>query len=98
MDLLKDTFTVKPLSIGEPKLYLGADISKVYYHENSYAWSMGSQSYVKEAIQNVKKQLSQYNQKFNRKLSDPKYSPKVHFSSVDYKLILPTKCHLFQSF
>ena len=42
MDLLKDTYTVKSSSIGEPKVYLGADISKVYYHDNSYAWSMGS--------------------------------------------------------
>ena len=42
---------------------------------------MGSQSYFKEAIQNVKKQLSQDNQKFSRKLSDPNYSPKVPFSS-----------------
>ena len=50
MDLFKDTSTVKPLSIGEPKVYLGADISKVYYHDNSYAWSMVSRSYVKEAI------------------------------------------------
>ena len=58
MDLLKSTHTVKPSSIGEPKNYLGADINKVYYSNNSYAWSMGSRSYVKEAICNIKKQLS----------------------------------------
>ena len=85
IDLLKDTYTVKPSSIGEPKVYLGADISKVYYHDNSNAWSMGSRSYVKEAKRNVKIQLSQYNLKFNQKLSDPNYSPKVPFSLVDYK-------------
>ena len=44
MDLLKDTYMVKPSSMGEPKVYLGADFSKVYYHDNSYAWSMGSRS------------------------------------------------------
>ena len=37
MDLLIETYTVKPSSIGEPKVYLGADISKLYYHDNSYA-------------------------------------------------------------
>ena len=58
MDLLKSSYTVKPSSIGEPKNYLGADINKVYYSNNSYAWSMGSRSYVKEAICNIKKQLS----------------------------------------
>ena len=35
MDLSKDTYLVKASSIGEPKVYLGADISKVYYHNNS---------------------------------------------------------------
>ena len=65
MDSLKDAYTVKPSSIGEPIVYLGADISKVYYHNNPYAWSMGTRSYVKEAIWNIKKQLSQDNLRFN---------------------------------
>ena len=67
MNLLKENNTVKPSSIGEPKVYLGADISKVYYLDGSYTWTMGSQSYVKEGIGNVKKQL-QHNLKFNWKL------------------------------
>ena len=68
MDLLKDNYTGKLSSIGEPKIYLGVDICKVYYWDNSYAWTTGSQSYVKEAIFNVKKLLSQYNLKFNMTL------------------------------
>ena len=76
---------MKPSSIEESRVNLGADISKVYYHDNSYAWSMGSQSYIKEAIRNIKKQLSQDNPKFDRKLSDPNYSPKVPFPSIDFK-------------
>ena len=55
MNLLKENYTLKPSSIREPKVYLGADISKSYYPDGSYAWTMGSQSYVKEAIHNVKK-------------------------------------------
>ena len=55
MNLLKESYKVKPSSIGEPKVYLGADISKAYYLDGSYAWTMGLQSYVKEAIFNVKK-------------------------------------------
>ena len=53
---------------------------------------MGSQSYVKEAVCNVKKQLLLHNLKFNKKLSDikEKYSPKAPFSSVDYKFELDT--------
>ena len=89
MDLLKDTYTVKPSSIGEPKIYLGADINKVYYSDNPYAWSMGSQSYVKEAIRNIKKHLSHNNLKFNKKLSDPNYSSRApfdHKSELDISL------------
>ena len=58
--------------------------------DGSYAWTMGSQSYVKEAICNIKKQLLQYNLKFNRKLSDVRYSPRTPFSFVDYKSELDT--------
>ena len=82
MDFLKDAYTLKLSSI---RVYLEIDISKVYYHDNSYAWSMMPQLYVNGTIQNIKKQLSQDNLRFNKKLSDPNYSPKVPFSSVDYK-------------
>ena len=85
MNLLKENYTVKLSSIGEPKVYLGADISKAYYLDGSCAWTMGSQSYVKEAIRNVKKQLSHYTLRLNKKLSDVRYSPKTPFSSIDCK-------------
>ena len=89
--LLKENYTVKPSSIGEPKVYLGADIWKAYYSDGSYAWTMGLQSYVKEAFCNVKKQLFLYNLIFNNKLLDVKYSPtKTTFSSIDYKSELDT--------
>ena len=38
----------------------------------------------------LKKQLLQYNLKFNRKLSDVRYSPRTPVSLVDYKLELDT--------
>ena len=90
LNFLKDNCTVKPLSIGEPKVYIGADISKAYYLDGSYAWTMGSQSYVKETICNVKKQLLFYNLRFNKKLLDVRYSPKIPFSPIDYKSELDT--------
>ena len=31
MDTLRDNYTFKPSSIGKPKLYLGADVNKVFY-------------------------------------------------------------------
>ena len=50
MDMLKDSYKIKPESIGEPKTYLGADVSKVYYPDGSYAWCLSSKTYVKEAV------------------------------------------------
>ena len=79
MNLLQKNYTIKPSSIGEPKVYLGADISKAYYLDGSYAWTMSSQSYVKEAIRNMTKQLSLYNLRFNKELSDIRYSSKTPF-------------------
>ena len=90
MILLKDIYTVKPSSIGEPKVYLGVDISKEFDSDDSYAWIMGSHTYLKEAIWNVKKQLSQYNLRFNKKLPDTNYSPRLPFSLVNYKSELAT--------
>ena len=42
MNLLKENYIVKASSIGEPKIYLSADILKAYYSDGSYAWTMGS--------------------------------------------------------
>ena len=55
---------------------------------------MGSRFYVKEAIYNIKKQLSHDNLRFNEKLSDQNYSPKAPFSLIDYRseLDASTEC------
>ena len=36
MAQIQDIFTVKPSSIKEPKIYLGADTNKLYYINRSY--------------------------------------------------------------
>ena len=61
IDTLRDNYTVKPSSISEPKLYLGADVNKLFYPDGSYAWAMGSTSYTKATIKNVKKVLADHN-------------------------------------
>lgn len=90
MEMLQDSYTVKPESIQEPSRYLGADISKVYYDDGSHAWTLSSESYVKEAVKNVKRRLTDDGYKFNSKLSDPNYSAPNPFSSVSYRPELDT--------
>ena len=90
MAMLKIEYTVKPSSIGRPKVYLGDDVGKVFYGDVSYAWTMISYSYIKEAINNVKKRLKEGGLKYNKKLYGVNYFPKNPFSSVDYSPELDT--------
>ena len=53
MSMLMDKNHVKTSSIGDPKLYLGKYTGKVDYIDVSYAWTMSSDYYVKEAIKDV---------------------------------------------
>ena len=85
MDTLRDNYTVKPSSIGEQKLLLGSDINKIFYPDGLYAWDMGSTSYTKAVIKNVKKFLADHKLFFNKKLSDPLYTPMNSFSTQDYR-------------
>ena len=57
MVMLDSNYTVKPSGIGEPKVYLGADVVRVLYGDGSYDYTMIYDSYVKEAINNVKYRL-----------------------------------------
>ena len=59
MQILKEEDTVKSGIIGEPKMYLGAGISKAFYPNGSYTWLMSSNNYVREALRNIKKDLKQ---------------------------------------
>ena len=85
MDTFCDNYTVKPWSIGEPELYLGADVRKLFYPDGFYTLSMGSTSYTKAAINNVKKCLADHNLRFNKKLSDPLYTPMNPLSTQYYR-------------
>lgn len=85
MTMIQDKFPVKQASIEEPKIYLGANIGKVDYPDGSKAWTMSSDSYVKEAIRNVKQRMQQDGYRYNKKLSDISYSPDCPFSVQSYR-------------
>ena len=82
MTQIKESFTIKPSSIEEPKSYLGADIGKVFYEDGSYGWTMGADTYTKHAIKNLKKRIAKEGFEFNKKLSDVNYSPQQPFSTI----------------
>ena len=66
-------------SIGEPKVYLRADVGKLLYCDGNYAWKMSPDSHVEEAINKVKKRLKLYGLEYNKNISDVNYSLKNHF-------------------
>ena len=90
MQQLRESYTVREDTIKEPDQYLGADIRKVHFDDNSYAWTMGSTSYIKNAVKNIKARLQEDGYRFNPKLSDPSYSARNPFSSNDYRPELDT--------
>ena len=79
MAMLESKYKVKNFIIGEPKIYLGADVEKVLYVDGSYAWTMSSYLYVKEVIKNVKKRFKEGGMEYNKSLSDINYFPKNLF-------------------
>ena len=85
MEMIQASVTIKPESIDGPKTYLGADLSKVYYNDGSFSWTMGSYSYIEKAVKNLKARLEKDGLEFNKKLSDPLYRPAQEFSNVKYR-------------
>ena len=90
MTMLRDLYTVREDTIKEPDQYLGTDIGKVYFNHNTYAWTMGSASCIKNAIKNVKAKLKDDGFQYNSKLSSVEYSVKQPFLAVEYRLELDT--------
>ena len=81
LSYLDQHFLLKPDSIGPPKQYLGASVSKYSIPGTSEeCWCMGSEQYVKEAIRNMENWLTQRGGKLKTKMSSPlspSYAPEL---------------------
>ena len=62
-----------------------ANVKKVFYPDDTYAWAMGSESYTEKAIKYLKSRLEKDGFRFNKKLSDPAFAPTQPFSAVTYR-------------
>ena len=82
--MLESKYMVKPCSIGDPRVFIGANFGKVLYGDSSYSWTMISNFYVKETINNTKKGLKEDGLEYNKKLSGVNYFLENPFSSVKY--------------
>jgi len=85
LDYLDQRFLLKPESRGQPKTYLGADIAHFAhpYEPDVYYWSMGSHTYVKEAVRNVETHLEGLGLALKKKVSTVlphEYKPELDVS------------------
>ena len=64
-------WTLKPNSVGPPKLYLGNKVSKVTLENDVQCWSFSSAQYVSAAVANVDKYLKERNESLPKKSTTP---------------------------
>jgi hypothetical protein len=57
LDKLDKYFTLKPFSVGDPSMYLGAKLKLTQMSNGVLAWGMSPTKYIKEAVSNCKKHL-----------------------------------------
>ena len=67
--MIDQHYKLKPDSLEIPTKYLGADIGKYQLPDGTWAWYMGSESYVKAAVDNVELWLKGRNEHLKTKAS-----------------------------
>jgi hypothetical protein len=87
MDYMASRYTLKPGSVMEPTVYLGAQVSKYYINgatnPEKPRWAMSSEKYVKQAVANVETKLEKINQCLPTKVTTPlsqRYRPELEKS------------------
>ena len=85
MDQLQSLVTIKEGSIGEPEVYLGANIQKVDSRSGEQCWGASAQQYVRDSVKNIKVRLKKDEFELNKKLSSVEYKPQQTFSNLKYK-------------
>lgn len=64
MDKVNAHLPLKPDSVGPPKFYLGAKLSKMEFPDKSHAWALSPTKYIREAVKNVETYLQENLQEY----------------------------------
>lgn len=70
-------FQMKPGSIGDPKVYLGAKLKPIKLENGVVAWAMSPSKYIQEAVANVQKHLKEKGLSLARNAAPNDYSPEL---------------------
>ena len=96
MDYLSEQYTLKSGSVKEPDVYLGADIKKFVVDTDKYAWGISSDTYIKSAVAEVERKLSEVGNKLANRISTPMtsgYRPELDSTP----LLKPEQASYYQS-
>ena len=69
---IESYFKLKPASIGDPDIYLGAKVTKMNLANGTWCWTLSPSKYVQEAVRNCEQDLK-YTYGGTHKL--PKHAP-----------------------
>jgi hypothetical protein len=96
MNYLEESYTLKAGSVGPPKDYLGAQVTKYSLAPNGReCWAMSSDLYIKRAIADVERELAQIDRALKSKASTPMtagYRPELDISDE----LDPRRANYFQ--
>ena len=76
-------FKLKPDSIGPPKIYLGAKLTREELPNGAKAWSISSSKYIQDSVSKFEKKITKKGLKLRPGIKTPltsKYSPEVDVS------------------
>ena len=66
-------FKLKPASIGDPDIYLGAKVTKINLANGTWCWTLSPSKYVQEAVRNCEQALKET---YGGTHKLPKHAPK----------------------
>ena len=93
MPVLKDIdvyMKLKPTSVGGPKMYLGAKLSKVQMSNGVWAWTISLSKYVEAAVRNFKQFLrNNFNNKYKLMCHTPNPFPLGYEPGTNISPLLP---------
>ena len=81
---------LKPDSVGDPDIYLGAKLKRVELENDVWCWTLSPSKYVQEAVRNCEKHLGdKYDGKFSLKKTAPNPFPIGYEPELDVSPLLP---------
>ena len=81
-------FTLKPSSVGDPDIYLGAKVTKMNLSNGTWCWTLSPSKYVQEAVKNCEQALKDLDRNYKLTEHAPNPFPMGYKPELDTLLAL----------